>query len=650
MNDKKRMTRYSTLAALLVIGIVLAIFTSPVFCILTQAVGLLLLVVSWSIRSGEDRAEAAPDPVEMADLRVPDNMPLPYAVVSGEGGVLRANPAFWALCGGENRDGAALEELLPGLEREQAEQVWRLGEKTYHVYQKTSFVTKDGRPTGNQVETLCFVDISDLGGLKQALVEERTAVGLVYIDNYDEAVATVDDSRVPLLTALIDKRLSDMMEQSGGICKKLEKDRYLCLVSTRSLSDFRQKRFEILADIRGIKVGEHIPVTLSVGFGLNPEGLLASQRDARSAVDLALGRGGDQAVVKENDKLYFYGGKSGEVAHNARVRARVKADAFLELLRESDVVFAMGHQRADFDSLGSALGVYRMAQMVGKPCYILMQTAASGLERLQAQMAADPEYKGIFLSTREALDKLTENSLTVVVDTHIPEMVDCPRLLEDCRRVVVLDHHRKSVSFIDKAVLVYHEPYASSTAELVSEMLQYQGERVHLKRLEADALLAGMTVDTRNFSGKTGAITFEIAAYLKRQGADGVRVRKLLQSDLVSCKLRARTLETAELYLGKVALALCPEAPEVTPVLAAKTADELLDVAGVSASFVLCRTDDTVYVSARSLGEPNVQVIMETLGGGGHQTVAGGQFPGKTLDEVKVMLQQAIEEHLKEEE
>lgn len=650
--ENKALTLYGILLGLLLAGLLLTAFFGAAFGVLAQGLGLVLLIVGRGafVSAGPEEEKPHLETIEIGDIQVPTNMPLPYAVLSLEGGILRYNSAFETLCGGGDLRGTTIGAWLPEYRLGEDEQTLCVGENRYRVFCKTTEVMKDHRSTGNEIYTLCFVDVSATGRLEAAIEKEKTAVGLVYIDNYDEALSTVDDTRAPLLTALIDRKLTSLAEQNGGFIKKLEKDRYLCVLSRGSLEQLMEKRFEVLSEVKTVSIGDHIPITLSLGFGVSHVSLDEAMKDARSAMDLALGRGGDQAIVKEKGRILFFGGKSGEVVHNARIRARIKAEAFMELLAESDMVFVMGHRNADLDSLGAALGVFRMAKSVNKPCHILLESDRSGVLRLCSRLAEQEDYRDLFISTETAVEQLTERSLTVVVDTHIPELVESPTLLEDCRRVVVLDHHRKSASFIEKAILVYHEPYASSTAELVTEMIQYQGERVKLKKVEADALLGGMTVDTRNFSGKTGAITFETAAYLKRHGADSVRVRLLLQNGLEEYKARAQAVQSAELFADRVAIAVCPEGAAANSVMAAQTADELLDIVGVQASFVLCRVGDVVHVSARSLGELNVQVVMESLGGGGHQTVAGGQFPGARPEDVKEKIQHAVTAYLQEEE
>lgn len=648
--DNKTLTVYYILLGLCILGVVLTFAVSPLFGVAALAAVAVLIVITHGafMAQAVQKGKESENTVDIGDLTVPENMPMPYAVLSKEGGILRYNQAFSELFDNAELGNTFFDAWMPEYQADVPVQRLQIGEGVYEIHSKTVSVTNDGKATGNEVTTLCFVDVTAISSLEQTIENQKTAIGLIYIDNYDEVVSGLVEIRLPLLTALVDKRISDRLAAFGGVLRKLEKDRYICLLTRKGLEEMMEGRFEILNEVKGVKVGDHIPMTLSLGFGVSNESLEGAMQDARSALDLALGRGGDQALVKENGKTLFFGGKSGEVAHNARVRARIKAEAFMELVAEADRVFVMGHKNPDLDSLGAALGVYRMASAAGKTCNIIIGNKNSSVQKLIDRLAEQEEYHNLFMSADAALAFLSDQTLTVVVDTHIPELTESPAMVEQCRRVVVLDHHRKSASFIDKAVLVYHEPYASSTCELVTEMIQYQGERVKLTKLEADALLGGMTVDTRSFSGKTGAITFETAAYLKRAGADSTRVRMLLQNDLEEYRAKARAVETTEFLKGQIAVAVCEPDSAGMATLAAQIANELLDVVGIKASFVLCPLADSVSVSARSLGEINVQTIMEKIGGGGHQTVAGGQFADRDLEEVKQMVIASAMEQIQE--
>ncbi len=478
--------------------------------------------------------------------------------------------------------------------------------------------------------------------------EQKTVVSLLFLDNYEEVIETLDESRLPILTALIDRKLNNFASSVEGIIKKFEKDRYIFVFSQKQLEILKEKKFELLNQIREITVGEHIPVTISMGIGVDGENLETAMKSAKAAVALALGRGGDQVLIKEGEKYLFYGGKSGEISHNARIRARVKADALWEMIGETNDVFVMGHKKADLDSIGACMGIYTIAQTMEKQCYIVLDQVSPGIKRLYERLEETEEYKTVFITQQQAIEKANEQSLVVVVDTHRPIMTICPQLLDISKKIVVFDHHRKSTDFIDNAVLIYHEPYASSTCELITEMIQYFGEKIKLKPLQADALLAGITVDTKNFCAKTGAITFEAAAFLRRHGADSTRVRLLFQNDMASYQAKASAVKDAKMIYKDIAFSVCPSNVENSVLTAAMAADDLLNIVGVKASFVCCFLEEVVYISARSFGEINVQMIMEKLGGGGHMTISGAQLSHCTIEQAEQKLKEAIESYLKE--
>ncbi len=473
---------------------------------------------------------------------------------------------------------------------------------------------------------------------------------MIFLDNYEEVADGLDEDRVPILSAVIDRKLNQFAQELDGVVKKLEKDRYIFLLSNGMLEKLKERKFDILNVLREVSVGEHIPVTMSMGIGVGGGSLETAMRNAKAALDLALGRGGDQVLIKEGEKYLFYGGKAGEMGRNARIRARVKADALWELMGEASDILVMGHRHADLDSLGSCMGICAIAEAMGKKCRIIMNEIGVGIERLYENMAQAGHYEARLVKDADAVKLMEEKTLAIVVDTHRSSMVEGPQVLAAAKKIVLFDHHRKSTTdFIEQAVLIYHEPYASSTAELVTEMIQHFGKKIKLKPIEADALLAGITVDTKNFCVKTGAITFEAAGFLRRNGADSIRVRLLFQNDMDTYKAKATAVRDAEIFMENIAISVCPSNVENSALTAAQAADDLMNVTGIKASFVCCKVGDMIYISARSFGEINVQRIMEKLGGGGHFTVSGAQLKDCTLEEAKEKIRGAIEEYLKEE-
>ncbi len=485
--------------------------------------------------------------------------------------------------------------------------------------------------------------------VKKEEIKETPLVGLIFIDNFEEAMESMEEVRWPLLVALIDRKLNSLAQQLDGIVRKFEKDKYMCVFSNEHLKVLQEKKFEILDQIREINIGNELPVTLSIGIGVNGKTLAQSMEYARAAINLALGRGGDQAVLKDMDKYSFYGGKTKEVEKSTRVKARIKAYAFRELVEAADEIIVMGHKIPDVDCLGAAVGVYRAAELLGKKSYIVLNEVNTSIKSLYDRLIQSGEYKEeIFLDRTKAMSCIGDKTLLVLVDVHRPNYTECPELLDVCKKIVVFDHHRKSAEFIEHAVLTYLETYASSTCELVVEILQYIVDKVKLKPIEADALLAGITVDTKNFAYKVGARTFEAAAFLRRNGADTTRVRMLFQNDMESYKARATTVRDAEVYKETMAISVCPGDTQNPVLTTAQAADELLNISGITASFVMCSADDKILISARSVGDMNVQLIMEKLGGGGHLTVAGAQLTDASIYTAREQLKDAIQEYLQE--
>ena len=642
--DEHKKNSMIYLAVIIIVGIICFILWSSIGIIITAAVSAVVLILSSTGKKSEHIQPA--EPVEEDDepeVVVKNDIPVPYAVVDSGFDIIGCNEEFLQLMELKCFTDINVKEKIPEYDEHLNNQIVRLGERFYRVYSSHAELAD-----GSVANSLCFMDVTEIQKLKENLENEKTVVGLIYIDNYDEVIESVDDSAIPMLTAIVDRKLTAMIHEARGILKKTEKDRYFFCITSEALAHLQKNKFEILNEIRMITVGEHIPVTLSIGIGIGEVTLEAAMKSAKAAIDLALGRGGDQALIKNGDKYIFYGGKSGEVSHNARIRARVKADALSELIAESERVYVMGHKIADADCFGAAIGVYRISKSLGKPCSIVLDGIPSTIRKIAVRFTDNPDYDDLITDSQEAWQNITENTLLIIVDTHINSRVESVDVLNKATKVIVFDHHRKSTDFIEKAVMVYHEPYASSSCELVTEMIQYIGEKVKLKSAEADALLAGITVDTQNFSMKTGTITFEAAAFLKRCGADGIRVRKLLQEDLSVFKAKAMAVASTEMIYDGMYMSVCPSDYGNTSVTAAQAADELLDVEGVKASFVLCEEGETIFVSARSLGEINVQVILEKIGGGGHQTISGAQFKGKTVDEVKEIVKEAVRQYMEE--
>lgn len=493
----------------------------------------------------------------------------------------------------------------------------------------------------------------DETALKIALREnddQSLAVGMIYLDNYDEALESVEEVRRSLLMALIDRKVNKYVSGFDGICKKIEKDKYLTVLRKKAVAQMSEKRFELLEDVKTVNIGNEMAVTISIGIGLDGLSYSQNYEFSRTAIDLALGRGGDQCVVKTPEQISYYGGKSQQVEKNTRVKARVKAHALREIITSKDRVLIMGHQIGDVDSFGAAIGIYRIAKTLDRRAQIVINEITTSVQPLIEMFQNSQEYEqDMFLKSQQALETAGSNTVLVVVDVNKPSITECPELLKVCKSIVVLDHHRQGTETIENATLSYVEAYASSTCEMVSEILQYINDGVRIKGEEADCMYSGIMIDTNNFMTKTGVRTFEAAAFLRRNGADVTRVRKLFRENAAEYKAKADAVGQAEIYRNDYAISVCRSDGIQSPtIVGAQAANELLNIRGIKASFVLTEYQGRIYISARSIDEVNVQVIMERMGGGGHMNVAGCQIDnselGAVIGTIKGTLDKMIEE------
>lgn len=530
--------------------------------------------------------------------------------------------------------------LLEGKTEAPETVVWN--HRTYRVFGGVS------HPEGGQsaLATTYWMDVTDTEEMRRTLELTRPVVAILMVDNYEDLMKATPEGKRSAVRAMLEEKLSQWSAGSEGMMLKYDRDRYLFVFEEKSFSDFAAKRFDVLDAVREVVAGEGVAATLSIGVGRDADSFEALFKNASVALEMALSRGGDQAVVKDKLNFEFYGGRSKATEKRTKVKSRVMANALAELIDEAKQVYVMGHSYADMDALGAAAGVCAIVRKRGKKCRIVIDTENNAAHPMLRRLQALPEYQGAFLSGDDAFLRVQPETLLVVVDTNRPGSVESEPLLDACNRVAVIDHHRRGSSYIDKMALNYHEPYASSASELVTELLQYLIEPGDLLKAESEALLAGIVLDTKNFTNRTGGRTFEAAAYLRRAGADTADVQRMFQSDLQSMISRYDIIRRAELYHGDIAIAALDQ--ECDRVIAAKAADEMLTLQGVRASFVLYRKDDGIYISARSLGEINVQVLVETLGGGGNSTTAGGQCSGMTVAEAKTTLLRAIDKYFEE--
>ena len=492
-------------------------------------------------------------------------------------------------------------------------------------------------------------DETDMMELEQKREEENLVVGLLYIDNYDELIDSIDEIRQSLMMALIDRKINIYMQGIDAISKKIEKDKFFFVFKQRYLPGLESNRFSILEEIRNISIGNDNVATISIGLGVGKESFAQRYDSARAAIDLALGRGGDQAVVKSADKEQFFGGKNVQVEKNTRVKARVKAHALKELIEGKERVLVMGHSIGDVDSFGAAVGIYRIAKTLNRKAHIVVGELNSSVYPIRDRFYSKDYEDDMMIDSERAKEMVDENTVLVIVDVNRGSYTECPELIDMVQTVVVIDHHRQAGDAISKAVLFYIEPYASSACEMVSEILQYVGNGVKLKAAESEAMYAGIMIDTNFFSTRTGVRTFEAMAYLRRNGADAVRIRKAFRENLDEYKIKAAAIQDTELYRDQYAIAESKaDGIESPTVFASKIANSLLDINGVKASFVLTQYKGKIFISARSIDEVNVQVIMENMGGGGHINMAGAQVSDKTIEEVKDMVRKQIDDMLQE--
>ncbi len=497
------------------------------------------------------------------------------------------------------------------------------------------------------VYSVYLFDETEIVRMVRKGVEEQTVVGSIYIDNYDETLEHSTDVKLSLVVAMVDRAVVSYFQNVEGVVRKLDKDRYFVAFKRRFLPVLQRSKFDLLDEVKKIETDSEMPVTLSIGIGVGAD-LTRNSENARQALELALGRGGDQAVVRDGERIYYYGGKTKQAEKNSRVKARVKAVALKEIILNHDKVVVMGHKVCDIDCLGAAIGIYRAAKTLGKKAYIVLNELANTVTPILDRIEEDPEYDGMFIYASAAPEYVDASTALVIVDVNKPDYFECPELIHRTKTIVLIDHHLQSGEKLETISLLHHEPTASSASEMVSELLQYIGD-VKMKKVEAEALYAGILLDTNNFSKNTGVRTFEAAAYLRKNGVDVARVKELFNDSMEDFKAKAETVRSAEIVEGRYAMAVCPTANIDNPtIVAAQVANELLDVSGIVGSFVLADINGRVYISARSKGDVNVQLAMERMGGGGHMNTAGAQIENSSIEDTKKKLNLTIKKLIEE--
>lgn len=585
---------------------------------------------------------------------------VPYAILMDDGKIIWMNDQFQNVIG-EKQD-AYLSKYIPELNRsifpkEESERIALDVEYQGREYiAEMCRVSVQGFSETEQLLQLpeekeyfiavYFNDVTELNAAIKENEEQRLMAGLIYIDNYDEVMESVEEVRQSLLVALIDRKINQYISGIDGIVKKLEKDKYFIVIKKQFFKKIELDKFSVLEEVKSVNIGNAMPATLSIGLGISTDTYAQSYNYARVAIDLALARGGDQAVIKDCQGITYYGGKREQTSKNTRVKARVKAEALREFITAKDHVIVMGHKIGDVDSFGAAIGIYRAAAALEKKAHIVINDITTSVRPLYDAFNENSSYPNdLFVTSEEVVELVDENTMVVVVDTNKPEMTECQELLKMTKTIVVLDHHRQSSNIIENAVLSYIEPYSSSSCEMVAEVLQYIVDDIRISGMEANSLYAGIMIDTNNFMNRTGVRTFEAAAFLRRCGADITYVRKLFRDDMESYRAKAEITSRAEVYREEYAIARgYNEEIDSPTIIGAQAANELLDIDMIKASFVFTIYHGKIYVSARAIDEVNVQVIMERLGGGGHINTAGTQFPHTDMDEAVASLKQTIDD------
>ena len=627
-------------------------------------IGLVVAYTLWSNSRGllelENHIQDITSDVSSASKGNLVNTPIPLVLVETDGSIIWRSKKFveefQQVPDISNNLNLIVKEIKMDLDKNSDEinkrditKQFNIGNKFYKIRGSVlKSKRKDKKKQKEYMLSLYFIDETKYNELFDTYTKSKPCIGVMMIDNYDEITQMILPERKIELLAKIEKTIIEWVTNTGGLIIKSERDHFIFIFERKFLSEFEKERFNILDKVKSIELESKIQITLSIAISDDGNTNYEKYKNALSAMDIVLGRGGDQAVVKADGKYKFYGGKSLEVEKRTKVKARTIAQTIAKAITDSDNILIMGHKNIDIDAMGSALGIYRLSKTLNKDCYIVSEPQGKSLGKFIEVLKGIDEYKDILVSQEHAAEFIKDNSLLIVVDTHKTSYVEFPELLDKIKRKVVIDHHRKSPDCIEDTIVSFHEVYASSAAELVTELLQYSNEDITLNLIEAEALYGGIMVDTKDFTFKTGVRTFEAAAYLRKYGVDIIRVKKWFQADLESYNTISEIVRNAEVIHDSVAISVYTKEDVNSNLICAKAADELLTISDITASFVMARLEDMVHISGRSIGDVNVQVILEKLGGGGHITLAGAQLEDMTIEEAKQELVSKIEEYFSE--
>ena len=583
------------------------------------------------------------------------NLPIPLCIIEFDGNISWYNKKFYDMTQspdllGENIDNIIKNINLRKVLNENKEMYTDVTYKDRNYTVVYNVIKNEQNKQVKYLMMLYWMDKTEYLDLAQKYEDDKNIIMLIQVDGYDEVLKSASEDKRPLITVELEKILSTLEISLQAAVKRTSKDKYIVITNQKGLSKLQENKFTILDTIRGIDYGNTLPVTISIGVGRNGDSIYENIQFAAGALDLALGRGGDQAIVKTKDKFEFYGGKSKAVEKTTKVKSRLIGHALKEIISQSQTIYIMGHKYPDLDAMGSAVGIYDICKSLRKETHIVLDYVNESIEEFVNRLNKQEYYQDLFISREDAIKNCTADTLVIVVDTHRPSYTECEELLGISKKVAVIDHHRKGVEFIKDTVLSFHEIYVSSTCEMVTEVVQYLEEDVKINKLTAEGLLAGINLDTKFFAFKTGVRTFEAASYLKKVGADTTEVKKLFRTNVEDFKTKAEIISNTKIINNSICISYSKTESDNINVVIAQAADELLTVKNIEASFILGKKDETVFISARSLGKINVHVLMEKLGGGGHIDIAGAQLEGMSIEEAYEKVKKVVEQYLREEQ
>lgn len=648
---------------LIIIAIILIVLSIREPKAIIPSIVFYALVLLYSVWSSKKRKAEITKHIDELTLNVDKaaqstiiNSPFPLVVVETSGNIIWKSSNFIKTFA--NIDiGTYLSDIIKELKQkidkdnnDKAPAIYesmKIGEKTYKIIAE-SVKSKEKGAKSEYLSTIYFLDETNYVNLLNDFSNSRTCIGIVVIDNYEELMQRATEEEKLKITSEAEKSIYAWVNKYNGLSIKSERDTYVCIFDQYHVEEIKDEKFDILDEIKEIKTEDNIQTTLSIAISEEGESNVDKYKSAKAVIDIALGRGGDQAIIKQNGKYYFFGGRTQEVEKRTRVKARIVSQALEELVNSSSNVLIMGHTNSDIDAMGSAMGVYRFVKAIGKDAYIVNETTGTSLDTFIQDLKDIEDYQGVLVDKNTALSKISSDSLLIVVDTDKKNYVEVPELLTKTYKIAVIDHHRRGTDYIENAMLTFHEVYASSACELVTEIVEFSERAIHLTTFEVEALYAGIMMDTKNFTFKTGVRTFEAAAFLRKCGVDIIKVKKWFQSDLETYNKISEIVAKSEIMNDTIAISVYDKAEPDANITCAKAADELLTISNITASFVIGKLGDRICISGRSIGDINVQLILEKLGGGGHITVAGAQIEGMTEEEVKQELINRINEYLTE--